>query len=128
MALHLALHAAVALHLLLACLALQEDPPLHLVYPAARALTATNEVEDGGWVRVKHEAAASAKPVTRTKSSSMVSTSYSVSSSVSSRRADTGAVRVREGRVGKLDRERMRDFYTRRRSGANRLLIIPPTR
>merc|ERR1719278_2114149 len=32
------------------------------------------------------------------------------------------------GRVGKVNRERMRDFYSRRRGDARKLLIIPPTR
>ena len=56
-----------------------------------------------------------------------------MSSSESSRRIDIGEdKRVKErvvmGRVGKVNRERMRDFYSRRRGDARKLLIIPPTR
>ena len=36
--------------------------------------------------------------------------------------------RVVMGRVGKVNRERMRDFYSRRRGEARKLMIIPPTR
>ena len=70
----------------------------------------------------------------RTKSTSSVSTTYSVSSSVSSsqsrRRIDMveGEKERVMGRVGKVNRERMRDFYSRRRGDPRKLLIIPPTR
>ena len=36
--------------------------------------------------------------------------------------------RVGVGRVGKVNKERMRDFYSRRRGEARKLLLIPPTR
>ena len=125
----------------LPCLGLTREERLLIVYPAVApqypqntlTLPQSNEIEDS-YTKVSK---ATKKPVMRTKSTSSVSTTYSVSSSVSSsesshRRIDIGnegkeRVRVM-GRVGKVNRERMRDFYSRRRGDARKLLIIPPTR
>ena len=123
----------------LPCLGLTQEERLLIVYPAAphypqnTLLPQSNEIEDS-YTKVSSIKEATKKPVMRTKSTSSVSTSYSVSSSVSSsefsRRIDIGEEkeRVVMGRVGKVNRERMRDFYSRRRGDARKLLIIPPTR
>ena len=122
----------------LPCLGLTQEERLLIVYPAAphpqnTLLPQSNEIEDS-YTKVSSIKKATKKPVMRTKSTSSVSTTYSVSSSVSSsessRRIDIGEgkERVVMGRVGKVNRERMRDFYSRRRGDARKLLIIPPTR
>ena len=125
----------------LPCLGLTQEERLLIVYPAApnpqnTLLPQSNEIEDS-YTKVSSIKQATKKPVMRTKSTSSVSTTYSVSSSVSSsessRRIDIGEdKRVKErvvmGRVGKVNRERMRDFYSRRRGEARKLMIIPPTR
>ena len=125
----------------LPCLGLTQEERLLIVYPAApnpqnTLLPQSNEIEDS-YTKVSSIKQATKKPVMRTKSTSSVSTTYSVSSSVSSsessRRIDIGEdkrgkERVGMGRVGKVNRERMRDFYSRRRGEARKLMIIPPTR
>ena len=122
----------------LPCLGLTQEERLLIVYPAAphpqnTLLPQSNEIDDS-YTKVSSIKEATKKPVMRTKSTSSVSTTYSVSSSVSSsessRRIDIGEgkERVVMGRVGKVNRERMRDFYSRRRGDARKLLIIPPTR
>ena len=123
----------------LPCLGLTQEERLLIVYPAAphpqnTLLPQSNEIEDSYTKVSSLKKEATKKPVMRTKSTSSVSTTYSVSSSVSSsessRRIDIGEDkgRVVMGRVGKVNRERMRDFYSRRRGDARKLLIIPPTR
>ena len=126
----------------LPCLGLTQEERLLIVYPAAphpqnNLLPQSNEIEDSYTKVSSSKKEATKKPVMRTKSMSSVSTSYSVSSSVSSsqssRRIDIGVgkpVKEREGvgRVGKVNKERMRDFYSRRRGEARKLLLIPPTR
>ena len=124
----------------LPCLGLTQEERLLIVYPAAphpqnTLLPQSNEIEDSYTKVSRSLKEGTKKPVMRTKSTSSVSTTYSVSSSVSSsessRRIDIGdsdKERVVMGRVGKVNRERMRDFYSRRRGDARKLLIIPPTR
>ena len=126
----------------LPCLGLTQEERLLIVYPAAphpqnNLLPQSNEIEDSYTKVSSSKKEATKKPVMRTKSMSSVSTSYSVSSSVSSsqssRRIDIGVgkpvkERVGVGRVGKVNKERMRDFYSRRRGEARKLLLIPPTR
>jgi hypothetical protein len=107
----------------------QAEERLLIVYPAGSRAVAENNVIEDGWIVAEAKPAkvfkTTEKSVTRTKSSSSVSTSYSVSSSVSSRRADPGE---RRGRVGRLDRGRMRDLYNRRPPTVARTLVIPPAR
>ena len=138
----------------LACLTWQEES-LMVVYPtnSRGSHTQLNLIEDdrSSLVQKKHMRS-TLKPVYRTKSSSSVSTSYSVSSSKSSERIHVkeeprhklGRVKKEElGRVGRQGlrrvgrhkdtrtteqyREKMRDFYNKRKS-PNMGIVIPPTR